>query len=80
VEIVCARPGGIEGPGHPFKPEMGPIWKGLGLEDIHVWIHVSQLAAAMIELSMKGFMNDIMWPKELVELGGHVVSKDDYIT
>ncbi|KAF2648908.1 NAD(P)-binding protein [Lophiostoma macrostomum CBS 122681] len=80
IEVVSTRPGGIEGPGHPFKPEMGPIWKGLGLEDIHVWLHVSQLAAAMIELSVNGFTKDILWPKELVELGNRVISKEDYVS
>ena len=59
---------------------MAAIWTALGLEDVHVPIHVSQLCAAMIDLSVNGFKGEIVWPKELVAIADKTIKKEDFVS
>ena len=41
-------------------------------------VHVSELAAGMIEQCLKGITKDPLWSEDLVEIGKQVLCEDDY--
>ncbi|PVI04899.1 NAD(P)-binding protein [Periconia macrospinosa] len=76
VEVAITRPGGIEGPGHP-KTEQGSIlFSKFGATP---WIHVSELAAAMIELCVSGITKETLWSKDMQEIASKVLKMEDYV-
>ena len=42
-------------------------------------VHVSELAAAMIEQCLNGITKDPLWSDDLVEIGRHVLREEDYL-
>lgn len=75
VEAAITKPGGIEGPGHPKNEAMTSIWAQFGPTP---WVHVSELAAAMIEQSVNGISKETLWADDLREIGTKVLKKEDY--
>jgi hypothetical protein len=42
-------------------------------------VHVSELAAAMIDQCLSGITKDPLWSKDLVEIGQRVLHEEDYL-
>ncbi|KAF2438902.1 NAD(P)-binding protein [Karstenula rhodostoma CBS 690.94] len=76
VEVAITKPGGIEGPGHPKNDAMTSVWTQFGPTP---WVHLSELAAAMIEQAVSGVSKETLWGNDLVEIGSRVLKKDDYV-
>jgi hypothetical protein len=75
MEVAITKPGGLEGPGHPKNPALTSIWAQFGSTP---WVHVSELAAAMIEQGLSGISNDTLWGDDLQKIGSRVLKAEDY--
>jgi hypothetical protein len=42
-------------------------------------VHVSELAAAMIDQCLNGITKDPLWSKDLAEIGQRVLHEEDYL-
>jgi hypothetical protein len=76
LEVAITKPGGIEGPNHPKNPALTSIWAQFGPTP---WVHVSELAAAMIEQGLGGVSNDTLWGDDLQKIGSKVLKAEDYV-
>jgi hypothetical protein len=77
VEVAITKPGGIEGPGHPKNKALTSVWAQFGPTP---WVHVSELAAAMIEQGLSGIDNDTLWGDDLQKIGAKVLKAEDYVS
>ncbi|KAF2792574.1 NAD(P)-binding protein [Melanomma pulvis-pyrius CBS 109.77] len=77
VQVTVAKPGGIEGPGHPKSDAATSLFAQFGDTP---WVHVSELAAAMIQQCLDGITKDPLWAKDLVQIGSRVLRTEDYAT
>ena len=73
VQATVAKPGPINGPNRAvstftFSP-FGDVPS----------LHVSELAAAMIDQCVNGITKDPLWPDDLLEIGQRVLSKENYV-
>lgn len=75
VEVAITKPGGIEGPGHPKNVVLSSVWAQFGPTP---WVHVSELAAAMIELGSSGVSQETLWEGDLQRIGSAVLKVGDY--
>ncbi|KAF2014087.1 NAD(P)-binding protein [Aaosphaeria arxii CBS 175.79] len=75
VEIAITKPGGIEGPGHPKSEALTSIWAQFGSTP---WVHVSELAAAMIEQGLSGVSQETLWGNDLQKIGSSILKAEDY--
>lgn len=66
VQVTIAKPGMIEGPGHPKSNLAAAL---LYFIDDVPWIHVSQIAAAMIDQCVNGITKEPLWSKDLLDIG-----------
>ncbi|KAM3089240.1 hypothetical protein ACMFMG_000845 [Clarireedia jacksonii] len=81
VQVTVAKPGAIDGLDRvTSKNFMIKIlytpFKTIGLVP---GLHVSELAAAMIDQCLNGITKDPLWSKELEVIGQGVLSKEDYL-
>jgi hypothetical protein len=75
LEVAITKPGGIDGPGHPKNHALTSIWAQFGPTP---WVHVSELAAAMLEQGLSGIRNDTLWGDELQRIGSKIMKAEDY--
>ncbi|KUJ07722.1 NAD(P)-binding protein [Mollisia scopiformis] len=74
VQVTVAKPGGIEGPGVAISTAaMQAVFALFGDTPT---IHVSELAAALIDQCLNGITEDPLWAKELVRIGKRVLRDD----
>ncbi|OJD11936.1 hypothetical protein AJ78_07397 [Emergomyces pasteurianus Ep9510] len=76
VQATVAKPAGIEGPNHPKNDAATALFKQFGPRP---WVHVSELAAAMIDQCLNGITKDPLWAVDLEEIGSRILRKEDYI-
>jgi len=76
VEVAITKPGGIEGPGHAKNEALTSVWAQFGPTP---WVHVSELAAAMIEQGLSGISKETLWGNDLQEIGSKVLKAEDYV-
>jgi len=72
VQVTIAKPGMIEGPGHP-KSSFATAF--LFFIDEVPWIHVSEIAAAMVDQCVNGITKEPLWSKDLLEIGSRFLRK-----
>ncbi|KAJ4300795.1 hypothetical protein N0V90_002883 [Kalmusia sp. IMI 367209] len=75
VQATVTKPAGIEGPGHAKNDALTSVWAQFGPLP---WVHVSELAAAMIEQCLGGITNDPLWSQDLAEIASKVLKPGDY--
>lgn len=76
IEVAVTKPGGIEGPDHPKNEALTSTWAQFGPTP---WVHVSELAAAMIEQTLSGISKDTLWGDDLQKIGSKVLKEEDYV-
>ncbi|KAI4199931.1 MAG: hypothetical protein LQ350_004283 [Teloschistes chrysophthalmus] len=77
VEVTVAKPAGIESPGRDaIAPLFAAMLETFGHTPI---VHLSELAAAMIEQCQHGITKDPLWGEDLVEIGQRALSPEDYL-
>ncbi|KAL9594239.1 MAG: hypothetical protein Q9219_007141 [cf. Caloplaca sp. 3 TL-2023] len=77
VEVTVAKPGGIESPGREaVSAQFASMLETFGHTPI---VHLSELAAAMIDQCLHGITKDPLWGEDLVEIGQRVLSTEDYL-
>lgn len=74
--VAITKPGGIEGPGHPKNAALTSVWAQFGPTP---WVHVSELAAAMIEQALHGISVETLWGSDLQQIGSKVLQPEDYV-
>lgn len=78
MQVVVTKPGAIDGPGR--EETMNAMAKALySMYGYVPKVHVSELAAASIELCLKGSTKEPLWSEDLVELGGGLLDEEDYL-
>jgi len=78
VEVTVAKPGAIDAPS--IKPTSDAMLKSLFDIFGHIpRVHVSELAAAMIDQCKNGITKDPLWSNELADIGSRVLQKEDYL-
>lgn len=78
VEVTVAKPGGIEAPNRTaiISDAMKAMLDAFGHTPT---VHLSELAAAMIDQSLNGISKDPLWGEDLVQIGQRVLRKEDYL-
>ncbi|CAL8578623.1 hypothetical protein XPA_004390 [Xanthoria parietina] len=77
IEITVAKPGGIASPG---REAIGAQFLALVESFGHTaTVHVSELAAAMLDQCLHGVTKDPLWGEDLVEIGRRVLREGDYL-
>ncbi|CRG83419.1 hypothetical protein PISL3812_00770 [Talaromyces islandicus] len=78
VQVTSTKPGAIDGPGPKATPDA--VAKALFNMFGHTpRVHVSELAAAMIDQAQNGITKDPLWSDELAEIGKRVLKEEDYL-
>ncbi|KAI4235191.1 MAG: hypothetical protein LQ349_003319 [Xanthoria aureola] len=77
VEVTVAKPGGIESPGR--EAISAPFTTMLETFGHTPTVHLSELAAAMIDQCLHGITKDPLWGEDLVEIGQRALSPEDYL-
>ena len=73
-----AKPGGIDAPDRPaINASMQKLYDSFSKPTPRV--HVSELAAAMIDQCLNGITKDPLWASDLVEIGERVLKAEDYL-
>ncbi|KAM3084148.1 hypothetical protein ACMFMG_001750 [Clarireedia jacksonii] len=78
IQVTVAKPGLIDGP----NKGSGPSTAMQEVASTFAYIprvHVSELAAAIIEQCLKGFTKDPLWGDDLAEIGKGVLREEDYL-
>ncbi|QSS59119.1 nucleoside-diphosphate-sugar epimerase [Histoplasma capsulatum] len=75
VQATVTKPAGVEGPSRPRTLAATSIFKQFGHA---AWVHLSELAAAMIDQCLNGITKDPLWAEDLEEIGARVLRKEDY--
>ncbi|KAL8857217.1 MAG: hypothetical protein Q9178_006272 [Gyalolechia marmorata] len=78
VEVTVAKPGGIESPGR--NAISAPFTTMLETFGHTPTVHLSELAAAMIDQCLHGITKDPLWGEDLVEIGQRALSPEDYLS
>lgn len=77
IEVTVAKPGGIESPGRDAIS--APFTTMLETFGHTPTVHLSELAAAMIDQCLHGITKDPLWGEDLVEIGQRALSPEDYL-
>ncbi|CRG89505.1 hypothetical protein PISL3812_06541 [Talaromyces islandicus] len=78
VQVTVTKPGAIDAPG--VKETSDAMLKSLfSMFGYYPRVHVSELAAAMIDQCQNGITKDPLWSDELAELGKRVLKEEDYL-
>ena len=78
VQVTVSKPGAIDGPGR--EAATNAMVKTLFDRFGHVSrVHVSELAAAMIDQCIHGITKDPLLSDDLVEIGQRVICEEDYL-
>ena len=73
VQATVAKPGLINGPNTAVSTvSFSPFGNVLP-------VHVSELAAALIDQCLNGITKDPLWGDDLAQIGQRVLSKEDYV-
>jgi hypothetical protein len=74
VQVTIAKPGMIEGHGHP-KSVLGTAV--LSFIDDVPWIHVSEIAAGLVDQCVNGITKEPLWSKDLLEIGTRFLREEN---
>ncbi len=79
IQVTVAKPGLIDGPNRepPSDAQVQMLFNMFGDTPT---VHVSELAAAMIERCLNGITKDPLWARDLAEIGMTILQKEDYLT
>ena len=78
VQVTVAKPGAIEGPNR--EAVVSALMKNLAsMFGYAPKVHVSEIAAAMIDQCLNGVTKDPLWSNELAEIGQRLLRKEDYL-
>ena len=78
VQVIVTKPGHIDGPNR--EGAMSAMFKDLVSMFGHAHtVHVSELAAAMIDQCLNGITKDPLSSSDLVEIGQRRLRKEDYL-
>lgn len=77
VEVTVANPGGIESPGRDAIN--APFTTMLETFGHTPTVHLSELAAAMIDQCLHGITEGPLWGEDLVEIYQRALSPEDYL-
>ncbi|KAF2014064.1 NAD(P)-binding protein [Aaosphaeria arxii CBS 175.79] len=75
VHVEVTKPSGIYGAGHPKIPGLPKLLSHMPHDP---YIHVSDIAAAMIDECINGFTKETLWPQDMTKIGQRVLKKEDY--
>ena len=77
IQATVAKPGGINGPNVvPLSTSMQAVFAIFGDTPV---VHISELAAAMIDQCLNGITGDPLWAVDLVRIGKGTLSVEDYL-
>jgi hypothetical protein len=78
VQVTVTKPGGIDAPNRQGMTDatMMSLFNTFGYVPR---VHVSELAAAMIDQCLKGITKDPLWSNDLAEIGRRVLGEEDYL-
>lgn len=78
VEATVTKPGAIDGPGQAASNEavVKVLFDRFGYSPR---VHVSELAAAMIDQCVNGITKDPLWSDDLATIGKRVLREEDYL-
>lgn len=78
VQVTVTKPGAIDGPNREAVTNamIQSLFKMFGHTPR---VHVSELAAAMIDQCLTGITKDPLWSDELAEIGQRILRKEDYL-
>jgi hypothetical protein len=78
VQVTVTKPGAVDGPGRQAAADA----TAKALFDLFGHsprVHVSELAAAMIDQCLNGITKDPLWGDELAQIGQRVLREEDYL-
>ena len=73
IQVTITKPGGIAG------PTLQKNAVAMGLYSLFGWVPVSVYAAAIIDQCENGITKDLLWSKDLSEIGSHVLSREGHV-
>jgi len=77
VQVTVTKPGAIDGPNRPVSNiVIQGLFKMFGPTPT---VHVSELAAAMIDQCLNGITKDPLFGDDLLKIGQKLLNKDDYL-
>ncbi|KAF2203961.1 hypothetical protein GQ43DRAFT_447033 [Delitschia confertaspora ATCC 74209] len=76
LEFAKERDPPVQGPGHPKPEALTTMFRQFG--DMP-WVHMSELAAAMIDQCLNGITKDPLWARGLVDMGSRVLREEEYV-
>ncbi|KAE9369841.1 NAD(P)-binding protein [Stipitochalara longipes BDJ] len=79
IQVAVTKPGAIDGPNREAVTNamVKSLFDMLGHKPR---VHVSELAAAMIDQCLHGITKDTLWSDDLAEIGQRVLRTEDYLT
>jgi hypothetical protein len=78
VQVAVTKPGAIDAPS--VKETSDAMLKSLfNMFGYTPRVHVSELAAAMIDQCQNGITKDTLWSDELATIGKRVLKEEDYL-
>lgn len=78
VQATVTKPGGIDGPNREAATD-AMVKNLFNMFGYTPRVHVSELAAAMIDQCLNGITKDPLWSNELAEIGQGVLREEDYL-
>ena len=81
MEVTVSKPAGIKAPGH--HPRVSAKLASANLPSIFgdiPEVHLSELAAAMVDQCVNGITKDPLWNEDLIKIGRRVLREEDYLT
>jgi hypothetical protein len=78
VQATVTKPGAIDSPGREAATDamIAALFNMFGHTPK---VHVSELAAGMIDQCLNGITKDPLWSNDFVEIGQHVLREEDYL-
>ncbi|KAF2657762.1 NAD(P)-binding protein [Lophiostoma macrostomum CBS 122681] len=77
VEVAIIRSGCVEGPGHPKTEAVTRIWEHYGPTP---WVHVTELAATMIEQGLHGINMNTLYANDIEEIRSSVLKTEEPVS
>ncbi|KAF4626500.1 hypothetical protein G7Y89_g11659 [Cudoniella acicularis] len=80
IQVTVTKPGGIDSPNRPIRATASPAMQAIYVKFADTPImHVSELAAAMIDQCLNGITKDPLWAKDIMDIGKRVLGEEDYL-
>lgn len=78
MQVAVTKPGAIDAPS--IRETSDVMLKSLfNMFGYSPRVHVSELAAAMIDQCLNGITKDTLWSEDLAEIGKRLLKEEDYL-